>query len=136
MTFWRLNEKKERVWTSSPEAFAQTLLHTYMQAKFGDRVEIFEELDTGAGRLDLYMKLEGGLSIVVELKMCGNGYSSNYAASGETQIVHYMDNRRTNLGYLVIFDARATINAKSVISKKSPQQMIIEIFVDVRPEVA
>jgi len=72
MTFWRLNEKKERVWTSSPEAYAQTLLHTYMQAKkFNDRVEIFEELDTGAGRLDLYIKLEGGLSIVVELKMCG-----------------------------------------------------------------
>jgi tetratricopeptide (TPR) repeat protein len=135
MTFWRFNEKKERVWTSGPEAYAQTLLHTYLQAKFGDRVEIFEELDTGAGRLDLYVKLEGGLSIVVELKMCGNGYSSNYAASGETQIVHYMDNRRTNLGYLVICDARATINAKSVISK-SPQQTIIEIFVDVRPEVA
>ena len=134
MTFWRFNEKKERVWTSSPEAYAQTLLHTYMQAKFGDRVEIFEELDTGAGRLDLYVKLEGGLSIVVELKMCGNGYSSSYAASGETQIVHYMDNRKTNLGYLVIFDARATINARSVISK-SPQQTIIETFVDVRPDV-
>jgi len=134
MTFWRLNEKKERVWASSPEAYAQTLLHTYMQAKFGDRVDIFEELDTGAGRLDLYVKLEGGLSMVVELKMCGSGYSSNYAASGETQIVHYMNNRQTNIGYLVIFDARATINARSVLST-SPQQTIIEVFVDVRPDV-
>jgi hypothetical protein len=34
----------------------------------------------------------GGLSIVLELKMCGGGYSSGYAASGEAQLVHYMDN--------------------------------------------
>ena len=66
--------------------------------------------------------------------MCGSGYSSNYAASGETQIVHYMNNRQTNIGYLVIFDARATINARSVLST-SPQQTIIEVFVDVRPDV-
>jgi tetratricopeptide (TPR) repeat protein len=134
MTFWRTNDKKERVWASSPEAYAQTLLHTYMQAKFGDRVDIFEELDTGAGRLDLYVKLEGGLSVIVELKMCGHGYSSNYAAAGETQIVHYMDNRKTNIGYLVIFDARATIHAQSVLST-SPQHTIVEVFVDVRPDV-
>lgn len=135
MTFWRTNDKNERVWTSSPEGYAQTLLHTYMQAKFGDRVDIFEELDTGAGRLDLYVKLEGGLSVIVELKMCGRGYSSNYAASGETQVVHYMDNRKTNIGYLMVFDARASINAQPVLSG-APQHTVVELFVDVRPEVA
>jgi hypothetical protein len=42
-------------------AVAEDLLHTFLKARFGDRVEIFEEVGTGAGRLDLYVKLEGGL---------------------------------------------------------------------------
>jgi hypothetical protein len=28
------------------------------------------------------------------------------AAAGEDQIIHYIENRQTNLGYLVVFDAR------------------------------
>jgi hypothetical protein len=134
MTFWRMDDKK-REWAHSPEGHAQNLLHTYLQAKFGDRVDIFEELDTGAGRLDLYIKLNGGLSVVLELKMCGGRYSSNYAASGETQIEHYMDNRKTHLGYLVVFDARATMQAKPLLSP-APRHTIVELFVDVRPDVA
>ena len=38
--------------------------------------------------------------------MCGYGYPSTYAASGEEQVLHYMENRHTNLGYFVIFDSR------------------------------
>lgn len=135
MTFWRKDDEKRREWTPSPEGHAQNLLHTYLQAKFGERVEIFEELDTGAGRLDLYVKLKGGLSVVLELKMCGGRYSSNYAASGETQIEHYMDNRTTNIGYLVVFDARVTMHAKPLLSP-SPRHTVVELFVDARPEVA
>src|SRR5579871_642647 len=103
MTFWT---KKERDydWIERPENWAQHLLHTALQTRFGERVEIFPELPTGAGRLDLYLKFSGGLAIVVELKMCGFRYSSPYAAAGEEQINHYMDNRKTNLGYLVVFD--------------------------------
>lgn len=134
MTFWYKDKKGERAWTPSPEAHAQNLLHTYLQAKFGDRVDVFEELDTGAGRLDLYVKLEGGLSVVLELKMCGGRYSSNYAASGETQVGHYMDNRKTNIGYLVVFDARITMYGQRLLSAL-PRHTILELFVDVRPEV-
>lgn len=130
MTFWKKGE-----WTPSPERHAQNLLHTYIQAKFGDRADIFEELDTGAGRLDLYIKLKGGLSAVLELKMCGGRYSSNYAAAGETQIQHYMKNRETNIGYLIMFDARATMYAKPLLSL-APRHTIVEVFVDVRPNVS
>jgi len=36
----------------------------------------------------------------------GDRYASTYAAAGEDQIIHYMDNRDCHLGYLLVFDAR------------------------------
>ena len=75
MTFWT-KEANDYQWIERPEKWAQHLLHTFLEARFGDRVDIFEELSTGAGRLDLYVKLIGGLSIILELKMCGFRYSS------------------------------------------------------------
>jgi hypothetical protein len=135
MTFWRKDDAGKRAWVQRPEAHAQNLLHTYMHAKFGERVEIFEELDTGAGRLDLYIKLSGGLSIVLELKMCGAGYSSDYAASGETQLVHYMDNRKTHLGYLVVFDARMVKRGQILLPGVNGSHTLVETLIDMRPEV-
>jgi hypothetical protein len=48
--------------------------------------------------------------------MCGFGYSTAYAATGEEQIVHYMENRNTRLGYLIVLDARLDANGKPLFS--------------------
>ncbi len=114
---------------------AQDLMHGFLRARFGDRVEIFPELNTGAGRGDLYLKFEGGLSIVMELKMSGGLYSSPYAAAGEKQIHHYMDNRKTHLGYLVVLDGRTEKFGEKLLSVPHPTHTVLEKLVDVRPVV-
>lgn len=135
MEFWRAADS-DHTWVASPERLAQNFLHTFLQARFGERIEIFEELDAGAGRLDLYVRLIGGLSIIVELKMCGFGYTSTYAAAGEEQITHYMENRRSHLGYLVVFDARLDDFGEKLLSGSTGLHTVIEIFIDVRPRVS
>jgi tetratricopeptide (TPR) repeat protein len=120
MAFWGKKRKDgQRPWTEKPERKAQDLLHMYLQAKFGQRVEPFEEIVAGAGRIDLYLKFAGGLSIVVEIKMCGGPYSSAYAAAGEQQITHYMENKGTKLGYLVVFDGRTRDFGQHVLSSRA-----------------
>ncbi len=135
MRFWTSDEKGGYKWVAGPEGRAQDLLHTFLKARFSDRVEIFEEVGTGAGRLDLYVKLEGGLAIIVELKMCGAPYSTAYAASGEEQIKHYMDNRKTHIGYLVVFDARVKLFGQQLLPSTSGSHTVIEKIVDVRNRV-
>lgn len=137
MVFWeRPDPSGDYSWIKSPERRSQDLLHTFLKARFQTRISIFEELDTGAGRLDLLLKLEGGLSVIIELKMCGFGYASTYAASGEGQIIHYMENRATHLGYLVVHDSRLENYASQLISNDSGKYTVREIFVDVRPRVS
>jgi tetratricopeptide (TPR) repeat protein len=133
MGFWRRTDGK-RVWTERPERRGQDLLHAFLKATFRERIQIFEELDTGAGRLDLYVQLAGGLSVILELKMCGYGYSSAYAAAGEPQITHYMTHRKTRLGYLVVFDARRDFAAPLLPDEKDGATIKV-IFIDVRPTV-
>jgi hypothetical protein len=111
------------------------LLHTFLKARFNERIEIFEEVGTGAGRLDLYVKLDGGLSVIVELKMCGGSYSSAYAASGEDQIRHYMENRKTALGYLVVFDGRLDTNGQPLLTRQAGPYTVLEKLVNVSPRV-
>jgi tetratricopeptide (TPR) repeat protein len=135
MRFWVSDKKGSHKWVSSPEGRAQDLLHTFLKARLDDRAELFEEIGTGAGRLDLYIKLYGGISLIVELKMCGAPYSSAYAASGEEQINHYMDNRKTNLGYLVVFDARIDTFGEPLLSAAASRHTVIERLVDVRSRV-
>lgn len=138
MGFWtRPTPKDDYVWISKPEQRSQDLLHTFLKARFQTRISLFEELDTGAGRLDLLLKLDGGLSVIIELKMCGFGYSSTYAASGEKQIHHYMQNRSTHLGYLVVLDARLDNNSQPLIQHDSDgADTVCEVLVDVRPRVS
>jgi tetratricopeptide (TPR) repeat protein len=135
MRFWVGNKKGGHEWVKKPERLAQDLLHTFLKARFGERVEIFEEIATGAGRLDLYVRLEGGLSVIIELKMCGAPYSSAYAAVGEEQIQHYMDNRKTNLGYLVVFDGRIDLFGERLVSQQVGPHTVVEKIVDVRNRV-
>jgi hypothetical protein len=134
MAFWKKRKNRQRIWIERPERKAQDLLHMYLQAKFDQRVELYEEIIAGAGRIDLYVKLMGGLSIVVEIKMCGGSYSSAYAGAGEHQITHYMENKGTKLGYLVVFDGRMRMFGRSVLSGRRRAYTVIEQCVNVRPE--
>ena len=59
----------------------------------------------------------------------------SYAAAGEEQIIHYMENRQTHLGYLVVFDGRLESNGQPLISDDVGPHTVIEKFIDVRPRV-
>jgi hypothetical protein len=134
MTFWNKEVDDDYEWIPSPESYAQTLLHTYLKGKFGERISVFEEIKTGAGRIDIYVQLKGGLTVVVELKMCGFRYSTPYAASGEEQVLHYLENKNTSLGYLVVFDARLDHNGEKIMpARPSDKYTVKEIDCDVRP---
>lgn len=137
MDFWEKPDgAKKHKWRKRPEKHGQTLLHTYLKASFKERVDIFEEIGTGAGRLDLLVHFVRGVSAIVELKMCGDGYSTEYARSGEDQIEHYMTNRRVHVGFLVTFDARQQGNGTRLVSGTiDSQNKIEESTIDVRPNV-
>jgi tetratricopeptide (TPR) repeat protein len=136
MALWAL-EGKDHVWVAAPEQRAQDLLHTYLKAKFGSCISIFEEVAAGPGRIDLLVQLDTGLAVIVELKMCGFGYSSTYAASGEDQIQAYMTARQIHLGYLVVFDARLNDSGNALLSGLDlSKDTIREVLVDMRPRVS
>ena len=136
MSFWQLIDNKHE-WVAKPERHGQHLLHTYLKGRFGDKINIFEEIAAGAGRLDIYVQLGGGLALVVELKMCGAGYSSTYASAGEEQIIHYLENRQTALGYLLVFDARLNDFGNKLLTDRPADQFTVkEKFCDIRPRVS
>lgn len=138
MHFWdRDKDSGKYKWTKTPEELSKQMLITFLNGKFGKgKIEIIQEHRAGAGFIDLYVLLPGGLKVVIELKMCGNGYSSTYALSGESQIIHYQINRETNLGYLVVFDARRRDYGKHFKSLQTiNSHTIYTTAVDMRPEV-
>jgi hypothetical protein len=136
MRFWK-PEGNDHKWVDRPEGYAQDLLHIYLKAHFKQRVSAYEEVAAGPGRLDLLLKLDGGLSVIIELKMCGYGYSSTYAASGEDQIRAYMEAHDAHLGYLVIYDARLRdFGASLLAGLDTGPDTVREIFVDLRPRIA
>jgi tetratricopeptide (TPR) repeat protein len=133
--YWKA-EKRQHRWRPSPERIAHSELHTFLKASFSDGIETFEEVSSGAGRIDLYVLLSGGARVVIELKMCGLTYPSSYAFEGIEQITHYMTNRRTSVGLLVIFDARAHDYGKGLSAVEMVgEQTVYCYFVDVRPTV-
>lgn len=137
MHFWQSDKKGGHKWNKNPEEIGKQLLITFLSAKFGQgNIEIIQEHRAGAGFIDLYLLLAGGLKVVVELKMCGPSYSSSYAISGEDQIIHYQNNTGSNLGYLVVFDGRKRDYEKGfkklqVVDNKT----IYSVAVDVRNSV-
>jgi hypothetical protein len=136
MDFWQRGKAPKHKWRQRPEKHAQSLLHTFLKGHFKARVDVLEEIGSGAGRLDISLKLEGGLACILELKMCGRGYSSTYAQSGEDQIRHYMENEDVHLGYVVVFDARSSDFGKPLIgTRDTGTDTVVETRVDVRPEV-
>jgi tetratricopeptide (TPR) repeat protein len=138
MVFWAPPQKDmDYTWVERPERRAQDLLHTFLKARFQHRISVYEEVSTGAGRLDILLRVEGGLSIIVELKMCGFGYPSTYAALGADQIRHYMDNRSVRIGYLVVMDARLNDFGNALLPINSDSlNTVSEVLVDVRPRVS
>jgi hypothetical protein len=135
MSFWTTEDKK-RKFVSRPEQHGKILLHTFLRGRFGDSVTILEELSAGAGILDLWVEVPGGMRLVIELKMCGGPYTSVYAEAGVEQLVHYMDNKKSHIGHLVVFDARQRDFGTGIepIVKSGPHQIHVR-FVDIRPDV-
>ncbi|WP_434511041.1 tetratricopeptide repeat protein [Desulfitobacterium sp. AusDCA] len=134
MTFWRYNtEQKKHVWVPSPEQHGQDLLHSFIKSRFSNNVEAIEEVDTGAGRMDIYLRFQNGFKTIVELKMCGGGYSEGYALEGIEQLAHYLENKHTHLGYLVIFDSRIRDMGRGINPHYSYENYTVRSFiVDVR----
>jgi hypothetical protein len=135
MSFWR-SESKGHKWVPSPEQHAKNLLLTFLWARLGKSVLIFDEIRAGAGRVDIFVASPNDECAIVELKMCGNGYSLNYAQEGFTQIRHYMDNKEAKIGYLIIFDSRTRDFSKDIPENEITETShIIAKAIDVRPSV-
>lgn len=134
MTFWHKKGNNYK-WVTKPEKYAKNLMHTFLKGKYGKSIDIFEELYTGAGRLDIYIKIDN-LKMIIELKMCGCGYSLNYAKAGYNQLIHYIENKDTLIGFLIIFDGRLRDYGKGMNAvKKIKQYIVYTKFIDLRYKI-
>jgi len=137
MEFWQYDEQKKPKWVSKPEQLAKNYLRFFLNGRFEDSIYEFEEIRAGAGYIDILIIAPNNDKVVVELKMCGHNYSSGYAQGGMKQLLHYMKNKETDTGFLIIFDSRTRDFAKGfqrgeqIIDGKS----IFIVIVDVRPQV-
>lgn len=136
MGFWR-KDASQHQWIQSPEKRAQELLHIAISMSLGrERLDVFEEVGAGAGRIDLFVSGGPTFRCIVELKMLGKPYDTGYAFRGKEQIAHYMESRRAYLGYLVIIDGRTRENGKGLNATETVGRSTVRvIFVDVRPTV-
>jgi hypothetical protein len=135
MSFWRRTREGYK-WVSHPEQRAKDLLRTFLNARFGDSTYAFEEIRAGAGVLDVFVVLPNGEKSVIELKMCGHGYSQSWAQGGLEQLSHYMANKGTEIGYLVVFDSRVRDFSKGFKPVQTVSGMSVNTIVsDLRPYV-
>ena len=135
MSFWQSPRGGQPKWISKPESHAKDLLHTFLVGRFPKSL-IFEEITSGAGRIDIFIVSPTRERAVVELKMCGVGYSMDYAQDGGEQLTHYMNNKAANFGYLVVFDARSRDFGKGFGQNQSIDRMsVTTIVADLRPYV-
>lgn len=136
MTLWRLGANKNRKWIPNPERHAKDLLHTFLIGRFGDSIDAFEEINSGAGFIDLFIIMPRGRRIILELKMCGLNYAQSRAQDGKEQLSHYMINRQSENGYLLVFDGRVRNHAEGFEKHETIQGIqITTLVVDVRPYV-
>lgn len=137
MYFWKNNSGKYK-WDTKPEERGKQFLINALEMKYGkDSIEIFQESIAGAGIIDLYLILRGGLKIVVELKICGGeGYSSSYAISGEDQLIHYLKNTSTKIGFLIVFDGRSREYEKGFKKVQSVDDLtIFTTAIEMKPTI-
>lgn len=126
-------EEKKYKWIQEPEKKCKKDLKMFLDVTFKDKIEVIEEVSIGAGFIDLYIKFSGGLEIVIELKMSGQGYTTGYAKSGIEQVKHYLKNKQTKLGYLIVYDARIEKNGTEIPSNIfNTDCTIFTRFVDMR----
>ncbi|EHU2434062.1 MULTISPECIES: tetratricopeptide repeat protein [Acinetobacter] len=100
--FWKSYSNQEYV--QNPENIGRALLVQDLQALVSN-ANIYKETVLAGGRIDLIINILGS-EFIVELKICGNGYSKTYAEGGFEQLKSYMSVRDAKRSYLVIFDAR------------------------------
>jgi hypothetical protein len=136
MTFWRFGANRNRKWISNPEQHAKNLLHTFLVGRFGDSIDVFEEINSGAGFIDLFIIMPRRRKIIVELKMCGLNYAQSRAQDGKEQLSHYMISKQAENGYLLVFDGRVRNHAEGFEKHATIQGVpITTLVVDVRPYV-
>lgn len=134
MSFWK-NDKGKHSWVSSPENYGKNLLIQGLSAKYPE-MNIYQEKVAGAGIIDLYLTLPGGLKAIIELKMCGFGYSSTYAISGQEQVIHYQENSDAHVLFLIVFDGRTKENGSCIEDiTNTDSYTIYNIVVDINPKV-
>jgi hypothetical protein len=135
MYFWRSQNGKHK-WITNPETEAKKMLLNFLAARIGNSALLLEEIKSGAGRIDIFIAFSNEERAVVELKMCGNGYSLNYAQSGLVQVHHYMENKNAKTGYLIVFDSRTRDFGKDIPNDETEEgKRIIAKVIDVRPNV-
>ena len=135
MSFWQTKAGKKK-WVQRPESHAKNLLQTFLRGRFEDKISQFEEITAGAGKADIFIIFADGKKVVIELKICGDGYSLNYAKEGWLQLIHYMENRKSKIGYLVVFDSRKKDFSKNIPEYEKINDLEMKSFIiDVRPYV-
>jgi hypothetical protein len=137
MTFWQHDKASRRYkWVSHPEQRAKDLLRTFLNGRFGDSIYTFEEIRAGAGVIDVFIISPRGEKVVVELKMCGHGYSQTWAESGIQQLTHYMENKNTENGYLIVFDSRVRDFSQGFQPIRAANgKSVTTVVTDLRPHV-
>jgi len=100
--FWK--SRADRRWNGRPEAIGRGLLIQSLK-EHGSAISCFREVEVAGGRMDLTVNVLGR-NYIVELKMCGPGYSQNYAEGGFDQLKGYMKQFGSTRGFLVVFDGR------------------------------
>ncbi|MBU51848.1 MAG: hypothetical protein CL920_24425 [Deltaproteobacteria bacterium] len=101
--FWQSHKKGKLV--QNPENMARALFVQDLMATCRS-ASIYKETILPGGRIDLIVNILGK-EFVVEIKMCGGGYSKSYAEGGFEQLREYLRFRNETRGYLLVFDARA-----------------------------
>ena len=135
MSFWR-SENRVYNWISKPEKLVKDFLHTFLTGRYKNDMAVFEEITSGAGKIDILIVTPKNEKLIVELKMCGHRYSAKYALSGIEQIFHYMENKNAFEGYLVIFDSRTKDFFTGFPNEQQQKNMKVKIKIaDVRPYV-
>lgn len=112
--FWKSYSNQEFI--QNPENIGRALLTQDLQAIINN-ANIYKETVLAGGRIDLIINILGN-EFIVELKICGNGYSKTYAEGGFEQLKSYMNVRDAKRSYLVVFDARMRQDGEKSLPKE------------------
>lgn len=104
--FWKSEERK-KTWVSHPEKRAQELLLKYLRCSLNEDVAVLEEVTVDQGRLDILLCIPPSIKAVIELKMCGCGYSSAYTRHAVSQTAEYMEKVKAHIGFVLVMDGRS-----------------------------